>query len=197
MPLGPPVEAERAATRPQRARRPVLAAAGALAFVAGTYAGTALWPAERSTRDDVTVSLLALSQSGGPDAAARNDRHAEPVATGSAAPARRDAAQAIYGAPNRVDTIDGKRTAVPRRLDEPAPATAEESEARWYGCRFAAQQIEWAMSHVPDPCMLADASAANSDECRRETSLIESRIKELQMEQRSLRCASSLGVPSP
>jgi hypothetical protein len=102
-----------------------------------------------------------------------------------------DAALAVDGAPNRLEVIDGRRTATQRRLDEPAFPTAEVGEGRWYLCRFAAQQIEWAMSHAPAPCTIADAGAADTDECRRETLLIESRIKELQLEQKYLRCESS------
>jgi hypothetical protein len=89
-------------------------------------------------------------------------------------------------------TVDGRRTATTRRLNEAPLQSMDDAETRrWYGCRFAAQQIEWAMSHAPAPCMIADASPADSDECLRETYLIASRIKELQFQQKSLRCGAS------
>jgi hypothetical protein len=189
MPLEPSIEAERAAIRAQKAHRLLLVAAGSLAFVAGTYAGIALGPSVPKT--PIVRAGSAPAQSENVVATARDGGRAEPIATGALAPTNRDAARAISGAPNRMDTIDGRRTGAARRPDEWPALTADESEARWYGCRFAAQQIEWAMSHSPAPCTIADASSENSDECRRETLLIESRIKELQFEQKSLRCGST------
>jgi hypothetical protein len=159
--------------------------AGSIALVAGVVVGRNFGPQQReiqSARVDAafTGNLGATSRGGGP---------ARPIASGQAEPIARDAARSMTLPLAPMDAIESKHGGTSLRQGEPRLQQGEEAEARrWYACRFDAQQIEWALSHAPNPCTLADASLANSDECRRETFLIESRIKELQFEQRSLRC---------